>query len=74
MVFFNWDTWIILQGFEDLDPFIPVEVAKLTELEFNSMLDYYEDRRWLQKLGSRDELDFLTARMAGSLRKYCQCL
>lgn len=52
-----------------LDPFIPVEVPKLSELEFHSMLDYYEDRRWLQKMGSRDELEFLSARVAEELRK-----
>ncbi|KAK7604700.1 hypothetical protein V9T40_005886 [Parthenolecanium corni] len=57
------------EGFELLDPFIPVEVPKLSEMEFHSMLDYYEDRRFLQRLGGREEMEFLTARVARDLRK-----
>lgn len=60
---------LLSQGFELLDPFIPVEVPKLSEMEFHSMLDYYEDRRFLQKIGGRDELEFLSARVPRQLRR-----
>lgn len=66
---FVYILWFTSQGFELLDPFIPVEVPKLSEMEFHSMLDYYEDRRFLQRLGGREEMEFLTARVARDLRK-----
>lgn len=59
------------QGFEELDPFIPVYVPELSELEYHSLLDYYEDRRWLQKPGAREEIAFLTSRNANEIRVYC---
>ncbi|XP_065207662.1 small ribosomal subunit protein mS29 [Planococcus citri] len=59
------------KGFEDLDPFIPVQVPELSEMEFHSMLDYYEDRRWLQKPGGRDEIEFISSRIPNDIRNYC---
>ncbi|XKL64115.1 hypothetical protein PGB90_004201 [Kerria lacca] len=62
------------EGFETLDPFIPIQVSKLSELEFHSLLDYYEDRRWLQKIGARDELEFISCRIPAELSRYCATL
>lgn len=59
------------KGFEDLDPFVPVQVPELNDLEFNNLLDYYEDRRWLQKPGGRDEIEFISSRIANDIRHYC---
>ncbi|XP_053609674.1 small ribosomal subunit protein mS29 [Plodia interpunctella] len=36
------------QGFEHLDPFIPIEVTRYTEKEFTSCAAYYRDRLWLR--------------------------
>lgn len=65
---------LLSQGFELLDPFIPVEVPKLSEMEFHNMLDYYEDRRYLQKFGNREELEYLSARVPRELRKFVASL
>lgn len=35
-------------GWEHLDPFIPVEVGKYDLAEINSTIDYFIDRRWIQ--------------------------
>jgi small subunit ribosomal protein S29 len=39
---------LIFQGFEHLDPFVPICVREYNERELESCLDYYIDRRWLQ--------------------------
>lgn len=36
------------QGFEHLDPFVPIEVGRYTEKEFLSCASYYRDRLWLR--------------------------
>lgn len=36
------------KGWETLDPFIPILVSNYNELEMQSIVDYYVDRRWLQ--------------------------
>lgn len=62
------------QGFEHIDPFIPVMVPELSTLEFNNMLDYYEEKRWLQKTGGRKELEFLTSKLPADLMYRCASL
>jgi len=51
------------EGFEIVDPFIPVEVSNYTEKEIHSQIDYYIDRQWLQQPKAhtkqgREELHF----------------
>lgn len=36
------------QGFEHIDPFIPIEVGRYSEREFLSCANYYRDRLWLR--------------------------
>ncbi|XP_048367237.1 28S ribosomal protein S29, mitochondrial [Sphaerodactylus townsendi] len=36
------------EGFEALDPFVPIRVDNYTDLEFESCYQYYLERRWLQ--------------------------
>lgn len=36
------------QGFEHLDPFVPIEVNRYTDKEFMSCASYYRDRLWLR--------------------------
>nr|CAG4646249.1 EOG090X05V1 [Macrothrix elegans] len=37
------------EGFEHLDPFIPIKVENYTEKEMISQIDYYVERKWLQQ-------------------------
>ncbi|XP_039276883.1 28S ribosomal protein S29, mitochondrial [Nilaparvata lugens] len=59
------------RGLEVIDPFIPIEVPNLSKLEFNNLLDYYEDRLWIQRPGARDELEFLSVRNPYQLFQLC---
>nr|SVE75113.1 EOG090X05V1 [Daphnia dolichocephala] len=43
------------QGFEHLDPFIPIEVPNYNDKEFHSQIDYYIERNWLQQPKARTE-------------------
>lgn len=46
----------MFQGFELLDPFIPIETKNYSEKEFESTFDYYIDRLWVQS--EKGRLDF----------------
>lgn len=61
------------KGFEHLDPFVPVQVDKYSELEFKRCIDYYLDRRWIQNCGDRfdEELKFLSGMNPFSLMERC---
>lgn len=59
------------QGTESLDPFVPILVPELTEAEFHSWLDYFEEKRWLQTPGARAELEFLSQRNPYTLAELC---
>lgn len=43
------------EGFEHLDPFVPVPVNRYTEKEFKSCMDYYRERRWVTPYPNQDE-------------------
>ncbi len=36
------------EGFDDMEPFVPVSVSNYNEKEFESCYLYYLDRNWLQ--------------------------
>lgn len=64
------------QGFEDLDPFIPVITENYSLKEIHSCLDYYTDRRWIQvdkgrTEEGRKELIFLSGNNPDELCKIC---
>jgi len=59
------------EGFENIDPCIPIHVPRLTEDEFHWLLDYYEDRRYLIDEGGRADIEFITTRVAGEVYDYC---
>ncbi|XP_046404182.1 28S ribosomal protein S29, mitochondrial [Ischnura elegans] len=64
------------EGFEHLDPFVPVQIEEYNHREVNSCIDYYIDRRWLQspKAGTdegRKELEFMSGRNPFQLMKIC---
>lgn len=59
-------------GFEHLDPFIPVEVPGYSEKELQSCLDYFRERRWIQRPQELDnELAFLSASNPFKLMNIC---
>ncbi|XP_034239715.1 28S ribosomal protein S29, mitochondrial [Thrips palmi] len=43
------------EGWEHIDPFIPIMVDKYDTAEMNSSLDFYIDRRWIQHPGGQTE-------------------
>lgn len=49
-------------------------VPELSNEEFNNMLDYYEEKRWLQKKGGRKELEFLTSKLPAEVMQRCSSL
>ncbi|XP_070541970.1 small ribosomal subunit protein mS29-like [Ptychodera flava] len=64
------------EGFELMDPFIPVHVDKYSEKEIESCLDYYSDRQWLQHPQAqtedgRKELKFLSYYNPAELDRIC---
>lgn len=50
------------QGFEHLDPFVPIHVDNYTDKEYHSCIQYYLDRHWIQKTpkGFEDQLKYLS--------------
>lgn len=52
------------EGFEHLDPFVPVRVDNYSEEEFHSAVQYYLNRKWIQitKDGFDKELEFLSGK------------
>ncbi|XP_044304629.1 28S ribosomal protein S29, mitochondrial [Varanus komodoensis] len=58
------------EGFDALDPFVPIQVLNYTNREFESCYQYYLDRKWLQHEkastdGGRQELRFLSGSNPG---------
>ncbi|KPP66439.1 28S ribosomal protein S29, mitochondrial-like [Scleropages formosus] len=67
------------EGFDSLDPFIPVPVPGYSEKEFESCYQYYIDRKWLQHSQShteegKKELIFLSNRNPAVFEKLCAAL
>lgn len=50
------------KGFEFVDPFIPMHVSPYNDVEFQNMINYYLDRKWIPNYvpGLEKELKFLT--------------
>lgn len=61
------------EGFEHLDPFIPVNVEGYDEKEFQTCIDYYVNRRWIQNQseGFDKELKFLSGKNPFRLMRVC---
>jgi small subunit ribosomal protein S29 len=49
-------------GFEHVDPFVPIKVENYTEHEYQNCINYYVNRRWIQNTneGFESELKFLS--------------
>ncbi|KAI4874823.1 hypothetical protein NFI96_023754, partial [Prochilodus magdalenae] len=67
------------EGFDRMDPFVPVPVSNYSDKEFESCYLYYMDRNWLQHQHSRTEegkkeLVFLSNRNPSILERLCAFL
>ncbi|XP_063054261.1 28S ribosomal protein S29, mitochondrial [Engraulis encrasicolus] len=67
------------EGFDSMDPFVPVPVSNYSEKEFESCYLYYTDRNWLQHPHSRTEegkreLVFLSNRNPTVFERLCASL
>ncbi|XP_063698741.1 small ribosomal subunit protein mS29 [Culicoides brevitarsis] len=45
------------KGFEHLDPFVPIEVKNYDDREYNSCIEYYLDRKWIQNASKGFDLE-----------------
>lgn len=63
-------------GFEHLDPFIPIHIPLYNETEFERCLEYYLDRKWIQNAapGFDKELKFLSGSNPYKLMELCKSL
>ncbi|KAL0985224.1 hypothetical protein UPYG_G00154290 [Umbra pygmaea] len=64
------------EGFDSMDPFVPIPVFNYSEKEFESCYLYYQDRHWLQHPHSKTEdgkkeLIFLSNRNPSTLERLC---
>ncbi|CAL1689750.1 unnamed protein product [Lasius platythorax] len=64
------------EGFEHLDPFIPILVDDYNVAEFDSMIEYYKDRKWIRNMTSsgQRELELITNRNPFVLMEQCKFL
>ncbi|XP_028138289.2 28S ribosomal protein S29, mitochondrial [Diabrotica virgifera virgifera] len=59
-------------GFEHLDPFIPVHVADYSKKELTSCMDYYRERKWVKDYpGLDEEVQFVSGSNPYRLMKVC---
>ncbi|XP_039623250.1 28S ribosomal protein S29, mitochondrial [Polypterus senegalus] len=66
-------------GFDFLDPFLPIQVTGYSEREFESCYQYYKDRHWIQHEkahteNGKKELIFLSNRNPAVLERICSFL
>ncbi|XP_014233402.1 28S ribosomal protein S29, mitochondrial [Trichogramma pretiosum] len=64
------------EGFDHLDPFLPISVENYTEDEFNTVIEYYKNRKWIRNLSSdgQKELQLLSGGNPYKLMEYCKHL
>ncbi|XP_033152495.1 28S ribosomal protein S29, mitochondrial [Drosophila mauritiana] len=64
------------EGFEHLDPFVPIHVENYTDKEFHSYISYYLDRHWINKTpqGFEEQLKFMSNKNPYSLMQLVRAL
>ncbi|GIX92500.1 28S ribosomal protein S29, mitochondrial [Caerostris extrusa] len=67
------------EGFECMDPFIPIQIENYTDKEMHSVLEYYIDRLWIQSEQGRseegrDQIKFLSGSNPLQVMKLCEPL
>jgi len=63
------------EGIEALEPFVPIQVQKYSDMEFDNQFRYYVDRNWIQNYRGREEegrkeILFYTARNPYEMAKF----
>ncbi|XP_022329599.1 small ribosomal subunit protein mS29-like isoform X1 [Crassostrea virginica] len=64
------------EGIDFLEPFIPIEVPKYSDAEVMKVMDYYEDRKWIQypeakTSDGRNQIKFLSGHNPYRLFRVC---
>ncbi|KAJ8919940.1 hypothetical protein NQ315_006469 [Exocentrus adspersus] len=60
------------EGFEHLDPFVPIAVPEYSPKELLSCMNYYRDRKWVQPIeGLDDEMSFVSGNNPYKLMNLC---
>lgn len=60
------------EGFEHLDPFVPIPVTSYNPKEFVSCMEYYRERKWVQPVAGMDEeLAFISGSNPYKLMNLC---
>jgi small subunit ribosomal protein S29 len=64
------------EGFEHVDPFVPIKIDNYNEKEYASCVSYYTNRRWIQNVseGYEQELKFLSDSNPYKLMDICKAL
>ncbi|XP_015178536.1 PREDICTED: 28S ribosomal protein S29, mitochondrial [Polistes dominula] len=64
------------EGFEFTDPFLPILVENYNKTEFESIMEYYNDRKWVRNITSEGlaEIWALTAGNPCEIMKFCRSL
>uniref|UniRef100_W8B144 Small ribosomal subunit protein mS29 n=1 Tax=Ceratitis capitata TaxID=7213 RepID=W8B144_CERCA len=64
------------EGFEHLDPFVPLHVDNYSDKEFASCIQYYLDRNWIQKTpeGFDEQLKYLSNKNPYTLMRLTRSL
>ncbi|XP_012063014.1 PREDICTED: 28S ribosomal protein S29, mitochondrial [Atta cephalotes] len=64
------------EGFEHLDPFVPIVVDDYNSAEFDSIIEYYKDRKWIRNItpSGQRELELVTNKNPLILIDYCKFL
>ncbi|KFB40218.1 hypothetical protein ZHAS_00007594 [Anopheles sinensis] len=64
------------EGFEHLDPFVPIRVDGYNDSEYHSCIQYYLDRKWIQAAepGFEVELKMLSCQNPYQLMQLCSSL
>lgn len=64
------------EGFEQLDPFVPVKVENYNDNEFNTVMEYYKNRKWVREITPEGErrLQMISENNPYNLMRYCSSL
>lgn len=64
------------EGFEHLDPFIPVMTENYSLAEFDAMIEYYKERKWIRNItpNGQRELELISNKHPLSLLDQCKFL
>lgn len=64
------------EGFDHLDPYLPIMIENYNEDELNAVVEYYKNRKWIRDLSpdGKKELKLISGSNPYKLREYCRGL